>query len=163
LHLFQGYLHRDGKASNWVMDSRDASRPLLIDFGLAQRIADGMGCAEGFTSSHAPPEYLLAMERHGQWSWRRQRRGAPAGEPLPCGGVLELLRVTLGTATDIYLLGATLWEVRTHAHAPGAHGAHPTLGELRSCIAALRGSRLREAGARLQGHAEERMSSHASG
>src|SRR5947209_579089 len=78
-----GILHRDLKPSNILLDEDD--RPLVTDFGLAKRVADG----ESLTGTGAivgTPSYMAP----------EQTEGKPAS-----------------AASDVYALGAILYEVLT--------------------------------------------------
>ncbi len=97
----RGVLHRDLKPQNVVLG--DYGEVILLDWGLARLIsqADAEGEAAG------PP---VKCDGDGEGTWHGQVLGTPAYmAPEQAEGRLD----QLGAATDIYGLGAILYEILT--------------------------------------------------
>jgi tRNA A-37 threonylcarbamoyl transferase component Bud32 len=81
----QGILHRDLKPSNVMID--EDGKPHVTDFGLAKRVQDGIPISQTGTIA-GTPSYMSPEQAAGS-------------------------RGTLGPASDVYSLGAILYEILT--------------------------------------------------
>src|SRR5262249_33276096 len=107
VHL-AGYVHRDIKPANVLIENGDAGRPVLLDFGLARHVAQGLAPEAHNAHLKGTPAFLAPEQVPAQAA----QQGSSAAK--------------IGPAVDVYALGATLYALLT-GEPPFAHSPLPQL------------------------------------
>jgi serine/threonine protein kinase len=79
-----GYVHRDIKPDNVLIEDGPEGRPVVIDFGLAKHLADSAGDPQHYAAVKGTPAFMAPEQAAGR-------------------------TVDISPSTDVYALGATLY------------------------------------------------------
>jgi eukaryotic-like serine/threonine-protein kinase len=140
-----GIVHRDIKPDNVLLVGRDAaSRPVLIDFGIAMAItADGTAPDRSGTPAYMAPEQLSGMasnERTDVWAaslslYESVTGRVPFEGPDLAATTRFVLEAPLSFPTDVSALDGKLWGILTRGLRKDPEDRTATVRELRGSLA----------------------------